>query len=137
MLKVIKQADGGYRWVAISSNAFQDRHGEIVSRKALADAVEAHVVTPLLWWHMEKAVLGYCDFQMLHGNMLIESGTFINEQVAKAFANYPEPLEVSVGMRYNPAKLKDGVYEQVRIVERSPLPKGTAANNLTSFKVTL
>lgn len=32
---VFKQQNGRYRWVAISSNAYRDRDGEIVSKKAL------------------------------------------------------------------------------------------------------
>jgi hypothetical protein len=134
-LRVMKDTNGRYRWVAISSNAYEDRHGEIVSRKALEEVVERQDTGPLLWWHMPNIVLGEADLQVLQGNMLIESGTFVNDTVAKAFANTKEPLQISVGLAFYRNKLKNGVYESLRIVERSILPQGTAANELTAFAV--
>jgi len=77
---VFKQADGRYRWVTFSSNAFEDGDREIVSTKALADDVAHSDATgdygPLLFWHMPQAELGACDYRALHDRMLIESGTF-------------------------------------------------------------
>ena len=39
-LRVFKQSNGNYRWLAISSNAFIDGDKEIVSTKALNQAVK-------------------------------------------------------------------------------------------------
>jgi len=131
---VTTDKEGRYRWVAISSNSYQDREGEIVSQKALAASVARGDKGKLLWWHDEKAVLGECDFQMINGRMLIESGTFKSQKVGAAFAKL-KGLGVSVGFRHPADEPKNGVYENVQIFERSILPAKRAANGLTSFGV--
>jgi hypothetical protein len=130
--RVFKQADNTYRWVLISSSAFRDRDGEIVTAKALAEDVarcdERKEYGPLRWWHLGgweapdgiekwdtwKAAngvdLGTCDFNMLHGKMLIESGTFKDAATAEAFASIKDELEVSLGFSHpkdEPGELKE------------------------------
>ena len=131
---VTTDKEGRYRWVAISSNSYQDREGEIVSQKALAASVERGDKGKLLWWHEQKAVLGECDFQMLKGRMLIESGTFTSQKVGAAFAKL-KGLGVSVGFRHPASEPLNGVYTNIEIFERSILPAKRAANGLTSFGV--
>lgn len=131
---VTTDKEGRYRWVAISSNSYQDREGEIVSQKALERAVERGDKGDLLWWHDHRAVIGSCDFQMIHGRMLIESGTFKSKAIGAAFAKV-KGLGVSVGFARPANEPISGVYENIKIYERSALPAKRAANALTTFGV--
>ena len=158
-LAVFKQADGNYRWVAISSNAFQDREKEIVTLKALADDCEradaqfkehgdaAKAYGTLRWWHVGKwdvanqiagqgLDLGVCDFNAMHGKMLVESGTFHNPAIGAAIKEIADDLELSIGF-FHPLDQPDasGAYTQIRRFERSLLPRGRGSNPLTAFSV--
>lgn len=150
-LTVVKQANGDYRWVLISSNAFQDRDGEIISQKALeADVARADATGdygPLLYWHLDGAPdeqghptprvqLGDCDFNAMHGRMLIESGTFKSRAIGqhvKALADHG----VSIGFRHpisEPGPEK--VFKTALRYERSLLPMDFASNTLTALVTT-
>ena len=153
--RVFKQADGLYRWVTISSSAFKDRDGEIVTEKALAeDCIRCDNVKeygPLRWWHLggyeapdglEKwetwkagsgIDIGTCDFNMLHGKMLLESGTFKTAELGQAFADSQEKLEVSIAFSHPPGESKE--YNNIHRFERSLLPEGMASNLLTKYYV--
>lgn len=146
-LSVLKQADGSYRWVLISSNSFEDRDAEVVSQRALeADVARADRdkdYGPLLWWHLNGKVkdgerlptvkLGECDFNAMHGRMLIESGTFVSPAVARAVEAVKESLEVSLGFDFPESALDgEGVIHEIRRTERSLLPRGRASNPLTA-----
>ena len=153
--RVFKQADGLYRWVTISSSAFKDRDGEIVTEKALAeDCIRCDNVKeygPLRWWHLggyeapdglEKwetwkagsgIDIGTCDFNMLHGKMLLESGTFKTTEIGQAFSDSQEKLEVSIAFSHPPGESKE--YNNIHRFERSLLPEGAASNLLTKYYV--
>ena len=158
-LAVFKQADGNYRWVAISSNAFQDREKEIVTLKALADDCEradaqfkehgdaARAYGTLRWWHVGKwdvanqiagqgLDLGVCDFNAMHGKMLVESGTFHDPAIGAAIKEIAPQLELSIGF-FHPLDQPDasGAYTQIRRFERSLLPRGRGSNPMTAFSV--
>lgn len=136
-MSVMKQADGRYRWILVSSNAFIDRDGEIVSQKALekdveyADSVKEY--GPLLWWHVPQLVLGECDYNAMHGKMLIESGTFHNDRVADRVKESADNLRVSIRFLH-PQNEPDaeGVFSNIRRIERSLLPAGAESNVLTA-----
>lgn len=155
---VFKQADGQYRWVTISSSAFRDRDGELITAQALAQDVERCDTNksygPLRWWHIGgweapdgperwdtwKAAagvdLGTCDFNMLHGKMLIESGTFKDAVTGEAFAEAQDNLEVSIAFSHpadEPGHSKS--YNNIHRFERSLLPAGMASNLLTKTYV--
>ena len=155
-LTVMKEASGRYRWVIVSSNAFEDKEREIVSEKALADDAERMDASgeygPLRWWHVGDVEfsrpmdwtsatagpgvdIGTCDFVALHEKMLIESGTFKDETVAQAVAKAAPHLQVSRGFTHPLGQPIDGVFTAIKGVERSLLPKGTAANAFTSVSV--
>lgn len=140
---VTKGKDGKYRWVTMSSNAFRDRDGEIVSMKSLLADVENSDLTgdygPLRWWHVSEPVpldIGRCDFRMVLNRTLIESGTFFDDRVAMRVKEIAPALQVSLGFRH-PLSEPDanGVYHNIRTFERSLLPAGRAANALTRFLV--
>lgn len=130
---VFKQADGQYRWLAVSSTSFLDRDREFVTRKALAGAVEemdaAGRYGELDWWHVPGADIGDCDFSMLHNRSLVESGTFREPWMAEALAR--EPQAVSLMFR----SAERGTYDHIQILKRSVLPPEAASNLLTDFAV--
>lgn len=150
-LLVFKQSDGTSRWITFSSNAYRDRDAEIVSTAALeADVARADKegdYGPLRWWHVGKPDpinrlpgsgldIGTCDFNAMHGRILVESGTFIDENVASAISKKADDLQVSIGF-FHPRDQPDatGVFNSVRRFERSLLPRGRASNPWTSLVI--
>lgn len=160
-LMVIKQADGSYRWIAISSNAYQDREGEIVKYKALNDDCDRCDATgdygPLRWWHLfitkegeladdpeghslselrNGVDLGDCDFNCMVGRMLVESGTFRTKEIGGAVASRAGNFEMSLG--FLPTKESGGEYDAIQKLERSLVPSelGVASNPFTTLVVT-
>jgi len=138
---VFKAHDGQYRWVLISSNAYLDRDNEIVSQKALqADVDRADTEKdfgPLRWWHIPGMELGDCEFNMLHGKMLIEAGTFRTPEIGQAISEKAGELAASIGFNHpHDEPDANGVFHHIRRFERSLLPKGRASNRFTSLAVT-
>jgi len=135
---VFKVAAGRYRWVMRSSSAFEDKDREIVSTKALDSAVaygdQAQERGPLRFWHMPGVDIGECDFQMLHGRMLIESGTFKDSDIAERVAEKAHLFGGSIGFNH-PQSEPDagGVFHNIRIFERSLVPIGRASNRFTAM----
>lgn len=137
---VFKQANGEYRWVSLSSNAYRDRDGEIVSTKALSDDVARADATgdygPLRLWHVPGADIGNCDFNMMIGRFLVESGTFDSPQIAVKMAQAAPNLRLSIGFRHPPGEPdSEGIFWNIRRFERSALPAGREANPFTSLSV--
>lgn len=142
MITVFKQ-DDTYRWIAISSTAYRDRDGEIVSTKALRDSVdrnEGSDLGPLRFWHVPGLDIGTTDYQELtdDGKYLIESGTIPDSAIAE---NVIESLkenswQMSIGFRHpldEPDENK--VFNTIQIFERSIVPGGRAANPQTTFMI--
>jgi hypothetical protein len=140
MLQVFKQADGRDRWVIISSSAFLDRDREIVSTKALeADVARADAdgdYGPLRWWHVKGLDIGDCDFNAMHGRLLVESGTFRHSAFAEMVKQHAGALGVSIGFLH-PQNEPDatGIFNHIRRKERSLLPRGKESNLLTFVSV--
>lgn len=138
-LFVTKDAKGEYRWVLISSSAYVDRDGEIVTEKALKQAVDRMEASgdygELRWWHT-PIVLGHGDFADVHAHQLIESGTFVNEAVARGMAKAASGLGASIGFNHPPTQPKNKAYHDIDIKERSLLPRGKESNLFTTLNVT-
>ena len=142
---VYKDQAGRERWVMVSSNAFRDRDGEIVSQKALqADVARAdqdRQYGPLRWWHVGQPFgagldIGDCDYNAMAGRMLIESGTFRSPAIGAAVARKAADLQGSIGFVHPPNEPDaDGVFTHIRRFERSLVPRGKAANPFTSLLV--
>jgi len=144
----VKQTDGRYRWVSISSTGFLDRDGEIVSSKALqAAAEETGDLGPLRFWHVPNLDFGVCDFRVADGVVLIESGLWHSDDVATKVREYtakhPGKFKVSIGFTYKDEDVhKDvevkgvkvkRVWEHIRILERSIVPTEWSSNPFTSI----
>lgn len=156
-LTVFKDTSGSWRWLSVTTTAFQDRDGEIISRAALKADVERRdrdgMHGPLRYWHVGMpdarntaapwgpgADIGWCDFAALSasGLSLIESGTFKSEAIARKIAAVSDRLEMSPGF-FHPAARQDArTYDSIRIFERSIVPSwaGRASNLFTSFTTT-
>lgn len=134
---VYKNSSGQYRWLLVSSTGFRDQDGEIVASKALSDDVlradNEKDYGPLLWWHL-PIKLGDCDFNAMHSKSLIESGTFVNDEVAEIVAKNADTLQASILFKHK-GRDKDKVYWYIRRKERSLLPLGKASNLLTKVLV--
>ena len=137
---VFKDAAGEYRWVAISSNSYRDRDQEIVSQAALeadceyADSTKEY--GPLRFWHVPGWDIGECDFNMMHGRMLIESGKFNSPAIGAAVAQAQKEYQLSIGFNHPRNEPSNGIYYHIRRFERSLVPSGRAANPFTSLSVT-
>jgi len=139
-IAVFKQADDTWRWIAYSSNAFLDGDREIVSEKALQEdcdlADKTKVYGPLRWWHVGGADLGDCDFNAMHGRILIESGTFRYPAIAERVKEQAPNLQISIGFNHPLTEPdRDGVFHHIKRFERSLLPRGRASNPLTALPI--
>lgn len=153
-MTVFKQADGKHRWVLMSSTAFEDKDGEIVSIKAQEQDTNAMSAANdygvLRWWHVGKPYaqkqndwqtwtagkgvdLGVCDFSAMHNRVRIESGTFYNEQVGARLKEVADQLSVSIGFSHPENEPNSGgVFENIHTFERSLLPRGKQSNYFVS-----
>lgn len=139
-LAVYKDKAGRYRWVLFSSNAYRDRDQEIVSTKALSEDCDRADADgsygPLRWWHVPGVDIGDCDFNAMHGRILIESGTFRDERIGVVVARKAGELQVSIGFIHPPDEPDaGGVFHHIRRFERSLVPAGKASNPFTHVLV--
>jgi hypothetical protein len=146
-MQVIKQANGIYRWSSTSTNNIRDRDGETLSLKSIqADVARTRVFGDddgcTYFYHVPYSLGGPPDYRAVVDGMLVESGEFYDEPVAKTVAEYciahPEGLDgsgwgTSIGFMGVPDLT--GTYHSVLIKERSVLPLSKAANAYTSFGV--
>lgn len=139
-LTVFKNVEGKWRWAMLSSNAFEDRDGEVISQKALEEDVARADADgdygPLRWWHVPGLDIGTCDFNAMEGRILIEAGGFGNEQLGEIIAAKASDLSGSIGF-FHPDTEPDeeGVYHSIRRFERSLLPKEAASNPFVQLVV--
>lgn len=153
---VFKDASGELRWIARSTTAYRDRDGEILSIAALVKDADRMTRTgqygPLRYWHIGQpdpfhetapwgpgVDLGMCDFSTVIGRTAVESGTFFDEAVGKAFQAAADEYELSPGFfhPYGAQGPPSGVYDDIRRFERSPVPRqyGRASNYYTGLMV--
>lgn len=141
--KVFRTKEGVDRWLAFSSNAFKDKDEELFTTKALEEAVDYADETgehgPLRIYHVPSADVGVADYQAVIGRFLVESGTFNDDELGQKavayFKSTDEEHQISIGFQFKSGDEKDGVFDWVRIKERSVTPKGAAANPYTSFAI--
>jgi hypothetical protein len=137
--RIFKDASGRDRWVAQSSTAFQDRDRRL-SRPRRWPMMRVRrrdrQLRPAALVAYTRARLGDCDFNAMHGRVLIESGTFRNPAIAQKVAAAADGLEISLGFLHLPSEPDaDGVFHHIRRFERSLVPRGKASNRFTAFTV--
>lgn len=145
---VYKDASGNRRWLAIYSNNFEDREGEIFSEKGF-DRYVARLDTGVVpmprlrAWHVPGSEYGTADWVDRIGHFFVASGTYDDSDAGRAGAAYDEKhwkeYGVSHGLLYR-ASYKQvvggrAVYTDWNTFEISPLPYRRAANDLTAFAV--
>lgn len=137
--KVYKEASGELRWLSISSTSFKDRDRQYMSKKGLEQAVawndQRKEYGPLRFWHLDGVDIGDCDFSMMYGKVLLESGTFRKKEWGEAVANNPDIGGVSIGFKHPENEPKSGVFENFLITERSIMPRGKESNLFTGFTI--
>lgn len=138
-IAVFKSFDGRWRWITFTSSSFMDQDRQIVTQKAIENDVERADASgeygPLRWFHIPGMDIGDCDFNMVVGRILVESGTFRNDFIAQKCAEAAPYLEVSAGFYRSQLEPIDGTYYNFRRFERSLLPAGIASNVLTGLYV--
>ena len=141
MFRVFKSSAGDYRWVGVSSSAFEDRTGETVATKAVDYSIKAANgdYGELRIYHLPGTRVGTCDSSMRIGMFLIESGTFDDAdmavQVRSTVNANPEKYGLSIGFKYRPDDLADNCYEKIRIFERSIVEEQDAAALFTNIRL--
>lgn len=143
VLTVYKDANGNDRWLAVSSTAFRDRDKEIVSLAALQKDIDRTYKAiaegrlrnhgPLRFWHVPGLDIGDCDYRVLAGRSLIESGTFRKKEYARLIRPGDQ---MSLGFMH-PISQPDanGIFTDIYSFERSITPAGRASNTLTRITV--
>lgn len=142
-MRIFKDAGGQYRWVAIVSNNFRDRMGEVFPAErhkeyvAWVDARKAY--PPLRLWHVPYDIGDTDQIDYTDDGFLVSTGTFRPgmEQIAENLAELSKelPLGCSHGFVYDPREMRDGVFPSYRSFEQTVLPLQYAANALTGFGI--
>jgi hypothetical protein len=129
-------------WVAIWSNNFEDRDGEIFTAKAIDDyiaRVDMGIVPPPELWvhHTPGTRLGVAQHVGRIGSYAVAFGSFDDTpEVTKAMHRLAgmKNLGMSHGYTYNPRYKKGRIYHQFNTFELSVLHRQKAANAYTSFQ---
>lgn len=133
----------GLRWTMITATAHQDRDGEWIAKAALeADCERCDAdgsYGPLEWWHATTAdgtplSIGQCDFNMVAGDTLIESGTFATAEIAKAMADSAETLGGSIV--FFGSKDNDNTFRSIYKTRRGLAPLEAVRNGYSKFYAT-
>ena len=143
-MKMLKQADGTYRWFGWVSNKFRDRdtlkhpEGEIISEAAHKEFVtylDAHPDKAPEWWSwhtpVRKARADWWDYA---DGFLTMSGP-VPPGDEKGYLDMESPPGMSHGFYTLERDHAQGVIEKYRTFEVSDLPPEKAANGWTSFDV--
>lgn len=147
-----KDDAGNWRWLAIHSNAYYDKHGEVfpeAAHKEYVARVDATKEFPELYdWHIPIGIavyggndplgrtgMGRADVVDYTDGFMISAGYFYPEfAYAAEWLAGQKDLGTSHGFDYFPAdKGADGAYNRYWTFEVSPLPRARAANELTMF----
>ncbi len=133
----------GNHWLAIWSNDFKDREGEIFTRKAIDEyiaRVDTGIVPkPELWdSHIPGTRSGQAEFVGRHEHFVIALGTFDDTpkgQAAKAYyQKHAKEQGISHGYKFRPSQRDGGAYHAFNTFEISPLQRGVEANRFTSLE---
>ncbi len=134
----------GDHWIALWSNNFKDRDGEIFTAKAIdayVKRVDSGIVEPpaLAIWHLgKKSYIGQSDFVAREGHFLIAAGTFGKDAKSQKARDYYQKHAKETALSHGftfPSKQFDGThYHAFNTFEISLLPRGAEANSYTSLE---
>lgn len=142
-LRVIRQADGRARWVAVASTAVVNRVGEIDAMELFDDMIaraEKEGYPFLTFYHLDETLkMGECDYLGRDGVVYIASGLFdeteIGRMAAEGVEADPDYWGISIGFMPTEAPemvevmpgVKIPVYKRGIHKELSILPESQAA----------
>lgn len=142
--KTFKGSDGRDWLLTWTTNAFEDRDGEIFETKAIEEYVSRHdeedVKGEFQFWHLPGSKFGDIRWQGVSGRFLAEAGPFDETKIGQAFKAFfqkypdghpaiaPEGWGASHGFKYRAEDRKGGVYRWFEKQETSVLPGSVAAN---------
>lgn len=138
-LSIFVDKAGKLRWLAVTSNNFEDRDGEWLSESAHKEFIDAiakgETEYPELWvWHIPGSRIGVADSIVWHdAGFRVDVGTFDKgmDAIAEHLAT-----QKNLGVSHGFKGIRDGnVWTWYRSRETSVLPIGAAANVLTAFNV--
>lgn len=142
-----KAADGLRLMLIVTTNAYQDREGEIVTRKALEDDTnrrwkDGRFVEgdPVVYWHDDPEqypdrIIGDVVYANMHGDFLVEVAKERPTEYARKVWDFVEKGDrqwgASHGFHYRAEEKARGEYTFARKFETSLLPLSAAANGYT------
>lgn len=143
-----KAADGRDWLLTFSTNAFEDREGEIFATKAIEEYVARHendkTKGEYQFWHLPGSKFGDIKWQGTAGRFLVEAGPFDNTPTGRAFKAFfaknpsghsvvaPDGWGCSHKYEYRSKDREDGVYDWFEKSETTILPLDAAANEHTA-----
>lgn len=137
--RAFKDLEGKWRWLAVSSNTFVDREGEMFTKEAhelnVRTIEETGKYPDLRLWHVPGTRVGIADMlDVSSEGFVVATGTFDEgkERVAERLKELG-PFGVSHGYRYREQDKVDGVFHGYMDYELSVLPLERAANTDTGF----
>lgn len=151
MALVYKTGSGLRRMILLSSNAYEDREGEIVKQRALENYVakfNPQVPQHLLFWHEGEAIGRILEARMV-GPFLFEMAEEIPNRLINIAARDEKPLfvavkdvwdaiensadswGVSIGFQHRVGDELDKAFDEIIKFETSVLPLREAANAIT------
>lgn len=143
-MKLLKAADGSYRWVGWVSNKWRDvdtaKHpaGEIITEAAHKEFVgwlDAHPDQAPQWWTWHTPVRkSRADWWDYADGFLLMSGP-VPDGEEKGYLELDEPVAMSHGFMVLARNGAQGLIEKYRSFEVSDLPLEVAANPWTAFDV--
>lgn len=148
IVAVFKQADGSRMMALITTNAYKDRDGDIITEEALKAWVDQQWVTedqytpsPLLFWHIEEQPIGDVIYSEVNGRFLLELAQEQKSEFSRlvwdTIEQGGETWGASHGFRHSdPTPRGDGrVFKHIDKFETSVLPVQYAANAFTFAEV--
>lgn len=137
-MTAFKDTAGQWRWLAVHSNKYRDREGEIFPESAHKEWVnhvwETKEFPALRLWHVPINI-GKADWVDYDDNgFVVSSGTFLPgwESAAEQLAQRKD-LGCSHGYIYPRSQKQGNVYGRYKTFEISVLPRNRAANTLTAY----
>jgi hypothetical protein len=143
-----KAADGSDWLLTFSTNAFEDREGEIFATKAIEEYVARHedekTKGEYQFWHLPGSKFGEIHWQGTVGRFLVEAGPFDNTPTGRAFKEFfsanprghpvvaPDGWGCSHKYEYKSRDREDGIYNWFEKSETTVLPLDAAANAHTA-----
>lgn len=134
----------GNHWLAVYSNNFKDRDGELFPVMAIDAYVQrvdiGMVPPPELWvWHAGKNVaIGAADWVARHGHFTLAAGQFYGGEAARTakayYARHAKDTGISHGFTFPETDFDGKSYNSFNTFEVSLLPRGAEANWFTSLE---